>query len=252
MSRENFGKTSFLKHTKNSKILLPHLPLVGPIEFVEPYNENCFGNVMTESDEGRKTLNQVWQRILETMRKRLLTVPLSAEELTAAATSFSLGLDEKSNPANEELLLQRFVAYLRLLLDEEVYNTYVPADVSEVAKNSDGRLFGKPVWDFSYPESSFFITEDKFIGCSITSTRPGDVIYVARGSTYPLVLRPEGEEYQIRGFAYVHGLMHAERQEWYKDLGGPAQSLPYSLRYPKTAILFQIGSARRDLDVNSV
>ena len=198
---------------KKSSILSLSGFVVGPIEFVEPYNESCFGNVMTESDEGRKTLNQVWQRILETMRKRLLNVPFTAEELTAAATSFSFGLDEKSNPANEELLLQRFVAYLGLALDEEVYNTYVPADVSEDAKNTDGRLFGKPVWDFSYPESSFFITEDKFIGCSITSTRPGDVIYVARGCTYPLVLRPEGEEYQIRGFAFVHGLMRAERQD---------------------------------------
>ena len=189
--------------------------IIGPIKFVEPYNESCFGNAMIKANEGRKTLEEVWQRILGTMRNSQLHVPFSADELTAAATSFSFGLNEKSDPANDRLLVQRFVAYLKIALDEETYNTYIPADVSEDSKNADGQLFGKPVWDFKYPESSFFITEDKFIGCSISSTRPGDVVYVAHGSTYPLVLRPDGEEFRIRGFAYVHGLMHAEK----KDLG---------------------------------
>jgi hypothetical protein len=51
------------------------------------------------------------------------------------------------------------------------------------------------------------------MGCSITSTRPGDVVYVARGSTYPLVLRPDADDFRLRGFAYVHGLMHAEKKD---------------------------------------
>jgi hypothetical protein len=46
-----------------------------------------------------------------------------------------------------------------------------------------------------------------------TLSRPGDVVFVARGSTYPLVLRPDGEEFRTRGFAYVHGLMHAEKKD---------------------------------------
>jgi hypothetical protein len=198
---------------KESNILSLSGFIIGPIKFVEPYNENIFCNSMVESDSGRKTLKEIWQRILKTMRNGQLHVPFSADELTAAATSFSFGLNEKSDPANEQLLVQRFVAYLKIALDEEIYNTYIPADMSEDSKNADGRLFGKPVWDFKYPESSFFITEDKFIGCSISPTRPGDVIYVARGSTYPLVLRPDGEEFHIRGFAYVHGLMHAEKKD---------------------------------------
>lgn len=187
--------------------------IIGPIKFIEPYNESIFSNAMAGSVEGRKTLKEVWQRILTTMRNSHLHVPFSADGLTAAATSFSFGLNEKSDPANEHLLVQRFVAYLKTVLDEEIYNTYVPADVSEDSKNADGGLFGKPVWDFKYPESSFFIIEDKFIGCSISSTRPGDVVYVACGSTYPLVLRPDGDEFHIRGFAYVHGLMHGEKKD---------------------------------------
>jgi hypothetical protein len=39
------------------------------------------------------------------------------------------------------------------------------------------------------------------------------VIFVAHGSTYPLVLRPDGQEFRVRGFAYVHGLMHGEQKD---------------------------------------
>lgn len=197
---------------KESSILSLSGFVVGPIKFVQPYNEMYFGNAMTESDEGRKALRGLWERILGAMRDSQLQLPFNASVLTAAATSFSFGLNEKSDPANEHLLMQRFVAYLKIALDEEIYNKYIPADISQDSEDADGRLFGKPVWDFAYPESSFFITEDKFMGCSISLNRPGDVVYVARGSTYPLVLRQDGEEYCIRGFAYVYGLMHAEKK----------------------------------------
>ncbi len=198
---------------KNLSILSLSGVVIGSIKFVESYNEGLFGTTMTESEEGRKSLKEVWQRILKTMRNSQLHVPFTAGELTAVATSFSFGLNEKSEPANEHLLLQRFVAYLKIALDEETFNTYIPVDVSQDSKNADGRLFGKPVWDFKYPESSFFITEDKSMGCAISSTRPGDVVYIPRGSTYPLVLRSDGEEFHIRGFTYVHGLMHAEKKD---------------------------------------
>lgn len=33
------------------------------------------------------------------------------------------------------------------------------------------------------------------------------------GGTYPLVLQPDGEAFRIRGFAYLHGLMHAQRKD---------------------------------------
>jgi hypothetical protein len=187
--------------------------VIRPIKFVEPYNESLFGNAMTESDEGRKSLNEVWERILKTMEDSQLHTPFGSAVLIAAATSFSFGLNEKSDPADEHLLIQQFVAYLKIALDKKTYDRYIPADVSEDSKGADGRLFGKPVWDFKYPESSFFITEDKFMGCSISSTRPGDVVYVACGSTYPLILRPDGEEFRIRGFAYVHGLMQGEQKD---------------------------------------
>lgn len=55
------------------------------------------------------------------------------------------------------------------------------------------------------------------IGCCISRVEEGDAVFVPRGSVYPLVLRPEGEEkagrYRIRGFCFVHGVMDGEVQD---------------------------------------
>jgi len=77
----------------------------------------------------------------------------------------------------------------------------------------DGNAFGKPVWDFQYPESSFFITKGGLIGCSVSVASPDDVVCAALGSTYPSVLRPTGDCYGMRGYAYVHGIMSGERRD---------------------------------------
>jgi hypothetical protein len=185
--------------------------VVDPIKYVESYNENIFGNATIKSDEGRNELKQVWQRILTTIEKSQIQTPFSASVLSAAATSFSYGLDENNDPANERHLLHKFVAYLKLVLGKETYNKYIPPDVSEESKHADGLEFGKPVWDFKYPESSFFLSEMGLIGCCMSTARPGDTVYVALGSKYPFVLRPDGDLFLLRGFAYVHGIMHGER-----------------------------------------
>lgn len=96
------------------------------------------------------------------------------------------------------------------MLDQVTYRKYIPPDVPEVSEQADGRAFGKPAWNFEYPESSFFITEGGLTGCSISTTRPGDLIFVARGSTYPLILRPDDDHFLTRGYTYVHGVMNEE------------------------------------------
>lgn len=186
--------------------------VVDPVKFVESYNERFFCNAITKSDEGRNMLKQVWQRILKTVENSQSQIPFSTSVRTAAAMAFSYGLDEKSDPADERRLIHNFVAYLKIAVDEETYNKYIPPDVSEESKHADGHAFGKLVWDFKYPESSFFITELRLIGCSISTTRPGDVVCVALGSTYPFILRPDGDHFLIRGYAYVHGIMHGEQR----------------------------------------
>ena len=186
--------------------------IVDVISFVESYSEKFFGNTMIEADEGRRLLRQVWQKILETVEKSQSQVPFNAGVFTALAISFSFGLDEKTDLADERYLLHNFVAYLRIVLDEETYNRYIPSNLSDEAKLANGRAFGKPVWDFDYPESNLFITENQFFGCTISTTRPGDLVCVPLGSTYPLILRPDGDEFLMRGYAYVSGLMHGALQ----------------------------------------
>ncbi|MCJ1310090.1 hypothetical protein MMC25_003751 [Agyrium rufum] len=163
------------------------------------------------SEKGRNALKDIWHKIFLILRDYSLETPFDAEVLTALVTSFSLGLNEKSDPADECILMQRFVAYLKMALGKEEHKACILANKSQESHNADGRLFGKPVWDFTYPQSNFFITQNDYIGCSISSISPGDVIFVASGCTFPLILRPELKAFRIRGFAYIHGLMHAEK-----------------------------------------
>lgn len=190
--------------------------VVDPIKYVESYNENIFGNATIKSDEGRNALKQVWQRILTTIEKGQIQIPFSVSVLSAAATSFSFGLDEKNDPADERHLLHKFVAYLKLVLGRETYEKYIPLDVSEKSKHADGLEFGKPVWDFKYPEFSFFLTEIGLIGCCMSTSRSGDRVYGALGSRYPFVLRPDGNLFLLRGFAYVHRIC-TERERVLKN-----------------------------------
>lgn len=186
--------------------------VVDLINFVEPYSEKFFGNTIIESDIGRNMLRHVWQRILKTVEKSHSQIPFNTGIFTALATSFSFGLDENTDPADERYLVHNFVAYLKIVLDDETCNRYIPSDLSEKSKLADGHAFGKPVWDFDYPESNFFITKNRFFGCTISTTRPGDLVCVALGSTYPFILRPDGDEFLMRGYAYVCGLMNGEQQ----------------------------------------
>ncbi|KAF2758401.1 HET-domain-containing protein [Pseudovirgaria hyperparasitica] len=176
-----------------------------------PYRESIFGNAMIESDEGREELGKLWQQILTTMERSFRQTPFDASILTAAATSFSFGLDENSDPTNERLLLHKFIAYLRLILSNETLNKYIPQNLSEETEYANGLLFGKPVWDFPYPESSFFLTATGMAGCCVSTTQAEDVVFAPLGSTYPFVLRRHGDCYSLRGFAFVYGMMRGER-----------------------------------------
>ncbi|XMA14771.1 hypothetical protein WAI453_007562 [Rhynchosporium graminicola] len=182
------------------------------------YDESLFGNASIRGD-GKKDLKQIWQKILTTIDQSHIKRPFTAGILTAVADSLSFGLDDTSEPADDRLLLHNFIAYLKLVLDEKTYNKYIPADLTEDAKHANGLDFGKPVWDFTYPESSLFLTDSGLVGCCISTTEPGDIVFVAFGSKFPLVLRPAGGvHFLLRGFAYVHGIMYGEREVYDEQL----------------------------------
>jgi hypothetical protein len=139
-------------------------------------------------------------------------IPSSTSIFTAAATSFSLGLEENTDPAVQRYLLYNFGAFLRTVLGEETFKKYISADLSEESKTADGHAFGKPAWGFKYPKSNSLSTKNGFTGCKISTIRQGDLVCVALGNTFSFILRPDGNEFLIRGYAYVHGLMRGEQR----------------------------------------
>lgn len=184
--------------------------VVDSIKVAVPYNEGYFGKAMADSKEGREQLKQAWQEIVTIWGSSQSKIPFSRDILTAAATSLSYGLDENASAADEGRLLLNFLAYLKSVLDKETYNKYVPPELTEESKEAKAESFGKPVWDFEYPESSFFVTERNLIGSSTSRNKPGDKVWIALGSTYPLILRPTENQFLLKGFSYVHGIMQGE------------------------------------------
>lgn len=180
------------------------------LKLVEPYNENYFCNSKLESEDGRRSLNESWGRIFRTVQTNEPHVPIARATLTALATSISFGLDENADPADEKQLLLNFVAYLNIALEAKTFNRYIPADLAKEAAKGDGKAFGKPVWDFDYPESTLFITTGGLLGCTTAINKPGDIVFIPLGSTYPLILRPKDGHYIVRGFAFVYQRMTGE------------------------------------------
>ncbi|KAF1992784.1 hypothetical protein P154DRAFT_595250 [Amniculicola lignicola CBS 123094] len=191
---------------------------VDVIKYAESYNQRSFANSTIDSEEGKVKLKNLWTQILHIFGASVGgALPLPESLLTAAAVSISFGLGHKINPSEKIELLHNFVAYLTIVLadDQATLTTYILGDLLRDSESADGRAFGKPVWDFQYPESGIFITNDGLVGCAIATTQPGDEVFVSLGSTYPMILRPNGigeaRKYVIRGFAYVDGVMDGER-----------------------------------------
>lgn len=184
----------------------------GSISIVEPYRDTYFGDAVLKAREKKELLGQAWERILGAA-SRVKSIPLKEEVLTAIAVSFTFGLDDKSYPSDSQVLLYAFVAYLRLVLEKYIFDKYVPPDLDDAARDADGHAFGKPIWDFEYPESSFFITENGLLGCCMALISPGDLLFAPLGSTYLHVLHPEQDYFLAKGFAFAHGIMYCEGQQ---------------------------------------
>ena len=65
----------------------------------------------------------------------------------------------------------------------------------------------------------FFIMSSGHIGIGPQTMLPGDVVAVLYGGYVPFVLRPCGEEYELVGECYVHGIMNGEVIRQHKEEG---------------------------------
>ncbi|RSL76654.1 hypothetical protein CEP51_009768 [Fusarium floridanum] len=55
-----------------------------------------------------------------------------------------------------------------------------------------------------------FLSALGYVGLGPAAMEPGDVIVIFYGAHVPFVLRPKGQEFQLLGEAYVHGIMDGE------------------------------------------
>ncbi|KAB5571796.1 hypothetical protein GE09DRAFT_1216415 [Coniochaeta sp. 2T2.1] len=133
--------------------------LVGDIRHSETYNEKFFDDATLKSDTGRAALKARWESILRLLSNSRGPPPFDAATLTAIADT---------NSGDERELMRHFIAYLKIILyDDETFHRHIPPEIATEAKHGNGSSFGKPVWNFDYPDSSFFsLIDNHLVGCS--------------------------------------------------------------------------------------
>lgn len=70
---------------------------------------------------------------------------------------------------------------------------------------------------------TMFKTQSGKLGVAPYSIRAGDQIVLFAGMDYPMVIRPQGDEYRLICPAYVHGIMHGEAWETLLKAGAELQ-----------------------------
>ena len=57
---------------------------------------------------------------------------------------------------------------------------------------------------------AFFTTDSRYLGLGPNCTAAGDQVFLLIGSDLPFILRPAGNEFELVGPCYVHGIMYGE------------------------------------------
>ena len=57
---------------------------------------------------------------------------------------------------------------------------------------------------------AFFTTNSRYLGLGPNCTAAGDQVFLLIGSDLPFILRPAGNEFELVGAFYVHGIMYGE------------------------------------------
>ena len=57
---------------------------------------------------------------------------------------------------------------------------------------------------------AIFATDSRYLGLGPTCTAAGDQVFLLIGSDLPFILRPAGNEFELVGPCYIHGIMYGE------------------------------------------
>jgi hypothetical protein len=58
--------------------------------------------------------------------------------------------------------------------------------------------------------STFFMTEEGYMGIGPIGARPGDIVCVLLGADVPMILRPQGSDFAVLSPCYMYGIMHGQ------------------------------------------
>ena len=71
----------------------------------------------------------------------------------------------------------------------------------------------------------YFISNKHYLGLVPDASQEGDSICIFIGGKTPFVIRPAGENYQLIGACYVHGVMYGEAMEDFEKQGRKMQDI---------------------------
>ncbi|KAH0538457.1 hypothetical protein FGG08_004955 [Glutinoglossum americanum] len=69
----------------------------------------------------------------------------------------------------------------------------------------------------SVTERTFITTSQGYLGSTSMPVRSGDLIYIVPGCSFPVLLRPKAECFEVIGECYVEGMMSGEALQWVEE-----------------------------------
>lgn len=182
---------------------------------------------MDISVENAQGMIQMWHDLLPSSRK--VKLYRTGENLsTALAMALTAGIDTgfRALHAENGAFLPNFAAYFLSLLSK------LPSGSADACRSLLGddalKLLQRRRVQGSWEEyhkaartmvnnRRLFTTMQNYIGLGPRALREGDQIWILFGSKVPYVLRVKGQQYQVVGECYVHGLMNGEA--WLEEKG---------------------------------
>jgi hypothetical protein len=77
--------------------------------------------------------------------------------------------------------------------------------------------------EYAISGRKYFVSAKGYMGLVPKATQEGDMICIFMGGRTPFVVRPAGENYQLIGACYVHGIMYGEAMTEFENQGGEMQ-----------------------------
>jgi hypothetical protein len=173
-----------------------------------------------------KTTARRWREELAEIEAGIEALPCNESWIHApirnmeakVASTLCAGGAVPSGVIDGQQILEDYRAYKQHLT---AYQDFPNPSAADTATNQEGRA-GRFRLNINVARNrSFFHTKDGHVGLGPLTTKPGDLLVILYGSSYPAILRPHEDEncFFFVGLAYVYGIMDGEAVREYKARG---------------------------------